>query len=126
MISKCRICEQSKKEWSETSRHFLRKRNFKCVLCQDTKSVYHKPDDHYAGYSYECNNCHNYVWYSMDDKTVFKEELYFGEWDLIQDYEDNTSLICHVRNENIKLPALIDLSDVSKLYDKIKTYIIFS
>lgn len=126
MISRCRVCETCLKLHIKIGRHYLKKRNFICILCQGTQSIYHKEDSDTAGYSYECNGCHNYIWYSMDHHSPYKEELYFGEWCLVQDYEDNTSYMLHDEFETIRLPILIDISDISKLFDKIKTYIIFS
>jgi hypothetical protein len=127
MITRCRICEICSQKSVKIKRHYLRKTNFTCILCRGTHSVYHGPDDGSAGYSYECNTCHDYIKYSMDDLHIYKEEFYFGEWWLSQDYEDNTSYIYHDKHKSIKLPDLIDIGvDPTKLINKIKTYIIFS
>lgn len=123
----CRSCSLNYEITMKTGSHKLIDVGMFCPLCQFIgESICHGQHESLRGISFECYQCHNYIMY-FDNDLLVKDELYFeNDLGLIRDMEDHVSYLLVNDSVGITIPGLLDASNPVKLFNKLKTYLVFS
>jgi hypothetical protein len=132
MTIKCRVCEIAKHDWLAPKGYEPYCENllinFKCRMCEGINNVrHHIQDEVFSGQAIECNICHNYIQYFDDDLMPDKDEFYYEDFRIINDFQDKCTIISFYNREEsnyIELP-LIEFSEKDHFLKRIKSLIIF-
>lgn len=128
-MCKCRNFEFAKNEGSSLGKHYSIKSNLLCPLCicKRQKWSRHGSDGDYRGNCLECENCHDYIRYTTAYDELYKEEFYFDENNITVMFEyDNDPQCCVIKNDNMVYMPIFEFQNREQLFNKIKTYILFS
>lgn len=125
---KCRSCKLNKDIFLRTGKHCVEDLGRFCPSCRKvTKTNHHGIEDEMFGETFECNECNNYIVYTTDNLAViYKDEYYLSDDKyVIRDFESNSTSLCISGKEIIKLPFILDISNIEKLSYKFNTYTVF-
>lgn len=113
-------------------KHRIGKINFLCPMCKNNRRkngnthwLWHSNDGDFAGNSYECGKCHNYVQYLLDNE-FYKEEFYFKEENIYIILDDKFMIFVN-HSKALEAPY-IDIHVLTKeqILDKAKLLLLFS
>lgn len=123
----CRIAELGSQLYQDVGRHRDHKSDRICppCLCQEPEWSSHSGGN-CIGCAIECERCHNYVIYydDINMKFLFKEEFYSNEYCIIK--YDKEILVLDKNDRHVLTIPVFDNCDIPRLFDKIKTYVVFS
>jgi len=132
---KCRSCNLNYELTNKVGRHQIVNADIYCLICKSSgKSAYHGSHEDLSGDSLECNNCHNYILYTIGMGTIWKDEIYLPNNScLIRDLEESKSHF--IFNDvawdsgkfySIEIPGILQFSSIENLISKLEILSIFS
>jgi len=98
-------------------------------MCDSKNNVrYHPPDDFFAGITFECDECHNYIQYYNDNESpLYKEEFYIEDLLIINDRDHDCTFVsnCTKYMSPVEIP-FIEFVNKSSFLKRIKNVLVFA